>query len=293
MRVETTFADRGLGFGAAFTGDVEVYARMIIHQRKAQNAEVVTGQLAMSHQVGNAENSGTFTSGAWRTRPFNAMTYSTITGASITNTLTLASVAAAETLILGGLTFTAHATVTTVANREFSISGTDTADAVELAICINDSTYGVPGVTALASGATVILTINGLHEYPEGTAFITTPTITMASTDQLTLPAGTYEIEALLPVSDVDNHKAKLYNVTAAADIYIGSTERMRGTELDTNDSKVRTRFTLTVESVLEIRHWCRTTAATYGYGGGLGAAWDIDGSLERYATCNIKQLSV
>jgi len=77
----------------------------------------------------------------------------------IAATLTLAAVLAGQTVTINGLTFTAHATVTTKASRQFSISGDDTADAVELAACINDPTYGVPGITASASGAVVTLTI--------------------------------------------------------------------------------------------------------------------------------------
>ncbi len=57
-------------------------------------------------------------------------------------TLTLATVLAGEILTLDdgttSLDFTAHATVTTTANREFDISGNDTADAGELVTVIND-----------------------------------------------------------------------------------------------------------------------------------------------------------
>lgn len=71
--------------------------------------------------------------------------------------ITLATVLAGETIIINGLTFTAHTDTTTVANREFSISGNDTADAGELVTCINDPTYGVPGVTASNAAAVITL----------------------------------------------------------------------------------------------------------------------------------------
>jgi hypothetical protein len=45
-----------------------------------------------------------------------------------------------------GITFTAHATTTTIASRQFSISGSDTADAVEFCKCANDPQYGTPGI---------------------------------------------------------------------------------------------------------------------------------------------------
>jgi len=66
--------------------------------------------------------------------------------------VTLASVTAGDTVVIGKdgttYTFTAHATTTTAASREFAINGDNTADAAELVTCINDATYGVPGITA-------------------------------------------------------------------------------------------------------------------------------------------------
>ncbi len=72
-------------------------------------------------------------------------------------TVTLATFLAGGTITINGLVFTAHATVTTPANREFSIAGSDTQDAVELCLCINDATYGVPGVKASNAAGVVTL----------------------------------------------------------------------------------------------------------------------------------------
>jgi hypothetical protein len=55
------------------------------------------------------------------------------------------------------LVYTAHATVTTLASREFSISGNNTADGDELVKCLNDATYGVPGCFAVNAAGTVSL----------------------------------------------------------------------------------------------------------------------------------------
>ena len=72
-------------------------------------------------------------------------------------TIALATVLAGEAITINGMVFTAHATVTTPASREFSISGNDTADAAELATVLNDATYGVPGITATANSGTITL----------------------------------------------------------------------------------------------------------------------------------------
>lgn len=100
--------------------------------------------------------------------------------------LTLATVLAGDTVTINGLTFTAHAAVTTPALREFDISGIDSADAVELATCINDATYGVPGITATPAGAVITLSVDdplvtGLWASSVG------GTITIVGVDELVL----------------------------------------------------------------------------------------------------------
>lgn len=71
--------------------------------------------------------------------------------------VTLATFLVGGIITINGVAFTAHVDTTTVADREFDISGADTADAVELCICINDATYGVPGVDATNVAGVVVL----------------------------------------------------------------------------------------------------------------------------------------
>jgi len=73
-------------------------------------------------------------------------------------TLTLASVANGDSVTINGLTFTAHTDTTSKADRQFSISGDDAADAAALAGLINDPVYGVPGLTATIADAVVTVT---------------------------------------------------------------------------------------------------------------------------------------
>lgn len=72
-------------------------------------------------------------------------------------TILLATVLNTETIEINGLTFTAHTDTTTLSTRTFAINGNDAADAAELVTCINDPTYGVPGVTATLATATLTL----------------------------------------------------------------------------------------------------------------------------------------
>ena len=109
--------------------------------------------------------------------------------------LDLLSVAAGETLIIGGKTFTAHATTTTTANREFSISGSDIADAGELVTCLNDTTDGI-GLDYLAvdnGDATISIqpldAFDGTLAAPTGTA-ITSTTIVAIEDDDVVAARG-------------------------------------------------------------------------------------------------------
>jgi hypothetical protein len=69
-----------------------------------------------------------------------------ITLATFIATATITVVAYYNNAAFYSLTYTAHATTTTIASRQFSIAGADTADAVEFCKCANDASYGTPGI---------------------------------------------------------------------------------------------------------------------------------------------------
>jgi len=112
-------------------------------------------------------------------------------------TLTFATCLHTHSIVINGLTFTAHTNVEDKTIRQFDISGADTADALSLANCINDPDYGVPGITATPNAAVLTLT----STVPGATVLTTAHangTITMATLsgqayielDALTLSAG-------------------------------------------------------------------------------------------------------
>jgi hypothetical protein len=111
-------------------------------------------------------------------------------------------------------TFTAHATVTTPATRTFSIAGDDTADAAELAICINDPIYGAPGVVATSA-----LGVVTLAPIETGTAVLT------IAGGQGTIVAATLEASAYVEIDTMDltaDHIAA--KVTTTATTVVGVT---------------------------------------------------------------------
>lgn len=96
--------------------------------------------------------------------------------------------------------------------------------------------------------------------------------------NQITLPAGTFYIEASAPAHQADLHRAWLYDTTGAANLVMGTSEQSSGSANTVTRSHVSGRFTLSTSSVLELRHRCSRTQASNGYGlaSGFGGANEI-----------------
>ena len=118
---------------------------------------------------------------------------------------------------------------------------------------------------------------------------VTTNEITGASlgSNQITLPAGTYEIKASAPAVQVNRHQTKLRDTTGTADLILGTSEFSNPTSGTQSISLINGRFTLSVESVLEIQHRVQTTKTVLGF----GVAGDF-GVGEVYTDVMIKKIS-
>ena len=119
---------------------------------------------------------------------------------------------------------------------------------------------------------------------------VVTNEITGASlaSNQITLPIGTYQIRALSVALRVNRAKIKLYDTTAAADVIIGMSEvsSAGAGNFTTASCELFGRFALTIESVLEIRHFVETTESDFG--GGLETS---AGVIEVYTDVQIKRI--
>lgn len=87
------------------------------------------------------------------------------------------------------------------------------------------------------------------------------------SSSQITLAAGTYEFAISCPAFNVNNHRAKLYNVTDAVDVELGTSMYSGNTSYSANRSEIVGRFTIGSSKVFEIQHRCGSTQATNGFG--------------------------
>ena len=91
------------------------------------------------------------------------------------------------------------------------------------------------------------------------------------SSNQITLPSGTYFINASAGANYVSRHKAKLRNTTDSSDTLIGTTEfsGRDGLADYITRSFVIGRFTIASQKTFELQHRCETTNANTGYGEG------------------------
>ena len=91
--------------------------------------------------------------------------------------------------------------------------------------------------------------------------------IVSISSNQFTLAAGTYLIQASAPCHRANNHIAKLYNVTDSADVEGGTSEWSHSGYATSTRSFISARFTISSSKTFEIQHRCSHTYSTIGFG--------------------------
>lgn len=105
------------------------------------------------------------------------------------------------------------------------------------------------------------------------------------ASDEITLPAGTYEIDAVAPMYRGSSNQARLYNVTGAAVLILGTNEWAGVSGNDSQSySKLRGRFTLAVSSAVRVEH------RTSGSGGVAGVSNTF--GTQVYTDVMIRQVS-
>lgn len=114
-----------------------------------------------------------------------------------------------DTVTVNGYIFTAKA-ATAIPSRQF-INTNDAAAATALAACINDPTWGVPGVTALVSTATVTL-ISG-----------TTTALTTSNSTRLATDSGGNAFVTFTKASLADGAIVRAGKTGGTAAVYLGN----------------------------------------------------------------------
>jgi len=103
------------------------------------------------------------------------------------------------------------------------------------------------------------------------------------SSNQITLPSGTYYIEAYAPGYACNKHRLFLYNVTDSSYTIMGSTGYARTTNAHQTESKLMGRFTIAAQKVFDLRQYFGSTQS----GSGMGVSED-QGRTEYYANALI-----
>lgn len=139
---------------------------------------------------------------------------------------------------------------------------------------VTDTKAAATGGGTFTSGAWQTRTINTENSDVGGICAI--------AANQITLAAGTYECRIRCPAYQVDQHKARLYNATAAAIVtdMLGSSSFAAASDAVQTDSVIVGRFTIAAAQALEVQHYCRSTRATVGFGAG---DFSLDATSEIY----------
>lgn len=85
--------------------------------------------------------------------------------------------------------------------------------------------------------------------------------------NQFVLAAGTYRALISCPAFGVNRHQSRLYNVTGAAVLLVGSSMWAASDQFVENRSFTAGRFTVAAAQTLEIQHRCQLTHADHGLG--------------------------
>jgi hypothetical protein len=92
------------------------------------------------------------------------------------------------------------------------------------------------------------------------------------SSNQITLPAGTYFVMASAPAYKSGKHKARLINVSGTSINILGTNETSDSGDATQTCSIIRGRFTTLATTVLRVEHWVTASRATDGFGLSTGS---------------------
>ena len=91
--------------------------------------------------------------------------------------------------------------------------------------------------------------------------------IVSISSNQFTLGAGSYLIEAFATAKECNRHIARIYNATSSSVVAYGMSADASSGNSDTGIATVTARVTITGNTAFEIQHWCQSTRTSYGFG--------------------------
>ena len=242
--------------------------------------DVATGKSSFTNFVGSA-----IASAATIVIPIDG-NYFSLTGTTTVSTMTVAANHQFTLKSASGLTLTAGAPIVTIDGNDLVLDAGQTVTLQSTAAdTVQVVSVGSVGGGVGAFGSAFLHIQDQKAAATDGGTFtsgarrtrvlntVLTNQISGASlaSDQITLAAGDYMAIISTPCYKVDANQAWLYDTTGAADLLVGSSENTSSGNAVTARNAINGRFTLGVESVLEVQHQCQTTFATSGFGQVVG----------------------
>lgn len=122
-----------------------------------------------------------------------------------------------------------------------------------IVLAVDQKSQNTSGGT-ITSGAWRTRTLNTLRSDGGGTASL--------SSNQISLPAGTYSCSISVPGQGCDRHQARLQNVTDSSTVSVGTSEYSPNTQTQSR-SHIRDVFTIGAGKLLEVQHQVQTTGSS------------------------------
>ena len=194
----------------------------------------------------------------------NVITSAKIVDGTITNTDVASSIITgqtAETSIAGGdsiLIYDDSATALRKMTRTNFVAGLGSGFDTQLLHVRDEKSAGTQG-GGFTSGSFQTRTLN-----TELTNQISGASL---SSNQITLPAGTYYVYAQAPAYYVEYNRLKLRNITDSSDTILGHMQYFDTTGNVSGFVNLMGRFTIGASKVFELQHRCSVTRATNGFG--------------------------
>jgi len=154
----------------------------------------------------------------------------------------------------------------TSSDASITITGNSTTDTIDFAAASGSAeiTYVKDVKTAASFGGTFS---NGAWRTRDlNTLTGATGSVSIA-TNQITLTAGTYHIEATAPAANVNGHQTRFENITDTVTEIIGSSEYSGSASNTGTMSRCIGVVTVASTKVYELQHRCQTSAGSFGYG--------------------------
>lgn len=99
------------------------------------------------------------------------------------------------------------------------------------------------------------------------TEVVDTASIASLSSNQVTIPAGTYRVRAIAKAMRVGGNQIALYNATDSTFPIIGSTGHSAVSTDGNNESFLEGQITIDASKTFSLLHWCNTTVSSFGFG--------------------------